>query len=209
MDALPPARAGEAGRVLVAHDEAPVRRACRASLERAGHRVLEAADAATALSAVAGAPVSLVVVGSHMRHGGRSLVRALAMPGGPAVLALVRGGDARAALAARADGAEDHVTLPLSPADLVARAGAALHGHARRAALEQVALRRIATAVARGASPQDVFDLVAEEAATVHGVTGGAVVRFDDGEATFVGRWATRPGSWPPQELTVPLTSPL
>jgi diguanylate cyclase (GGDEF)-like protein len=144
-----------------------------------------------------------------MRHGGRSLVRTLAMPGGPAVLALVRGGDARAALAARADGAGDPVSLPLSPADLVARAGAALHGQSRRAALEQVALRRIATAVARGASPQDVFDLVAEEAATVHGVTGGAVVRFDDGEATFVGRWATSPGAWPPRELTVPLTSPL
>ena len=50
---------------------------------------------------------------------------------------------------------------------------------------------------------------MAEEAAAVHGVAGGAVVRFDDGEATFVGRWATRPDSWPPRELTVPLTSPL
>jgi diguanylate cyclase (GGDEF)-like protein len=122
---------------------------------------------------------------------------------------VVRGGDAAAALSARADGAHDHVTLPLSPSDLVARVRAGLHGEGRRAALEQVALRRIATAVARGASPQEVFDLVAEEAATVHGVTGGAVVRFDDGEATFVGRWATRPDSWPPRELTVPLTSPL
>ena len=209
MDALPPAPAGDAGRVLVAHDEAPVRRACRATLERSGLRVLEAGDARAALTAVAGDGIGLVVAGAHLRHGEGSLIRALAAPGGPAVLALVHGGDSAAALAARADGADDHVTLPLAPADLVARAGAALHGEARRTAREQVALRRIATAVARGASPQDVFDLVAEEAATVHGVTGGAVVRFDDGEATFVGRWATRPDSWPPSELTVPLTSPL
>src|SRR5688572_32376236 len=105
MDALPPVRAGEAGRVLVAYDEAPVRRACRTTLERAGHPVLEAADAATALATAAGAAVGLVVAGGHLRHGEGSLVRALAAPGGPAVLALVRGGDAAAALSARADGA--------------------------------------------------------------------------------------------------------
>ncbi len=63
--------------------------------------------------------------------------------------------------------------------------------------------------MAREASPERVFNLVAEELARVHGVAGGAVVRFDDGEAAFVGRWSARPGAWPRADLTVPLTDPL
>jgi diguanylate cyclase (GGDEF)-like protein len=211
MDATPSVRDDAADRVLVVHDEASVRRACRTSLERAGHRVVEAADASSAFALLADASVGLIVACASLREGDRSLIHALRplATASPAVLALVRSGDTATALAALDDGADDHVTLPLSPPDLLVRVHACLQGERRRAALEQAALRRIATAVARAASPQDVFNLVAEELATVHGVSGGAVVRFDDGEATFVGRWSTRPDSWPPRELTVPLTSPL
>ena len=123
MDAIPPVRDDGADRILVVHDEAPVRRACRTPLERAGHPVVESADAASAQALLAESPVALVLACARMRDGERSLVRALTAPGvpSPVVLALVRSGDAPAALAAREDGADDHVTLPLSPPDLLVR----------------------------------------------------------------------------------------
>ncbi|MGE3140302.1 MAG: diguanylate cyclase [Thermoleophilia bacterium] len=213
MDATRPARGAAADRILVVHPDEPVRRAVRTPLESAGHVVDEAAGADGALVVMASAPgVRLVLAAGGLRDGdGRTLIRAVRDDHGPgpAVIALVRAGDEAAALAAAADGADDHLSLPPAPHDVLVRARACLGGERRRAALEHAALRRIAVAVAQEAGSQEVFDLVAEELARVHGVAGGAVVRFDDGEAAFVGRWARRPGSWPPRELTVPLTSPL
>ena len=213
MDATPSGRTSAADPILVAHAEASVRLAVRTPLERAGLPVVEAADAAGALSAIAARPVALAVVDMSLRRpgDGRSLVLALQddTGAGPPVVAVVRSGDEQAVLAAAEDGADDHVTVPICAPDLLARVRACLSGGRRRARLEQAALRRIAVAVAREASPDDVFDEVARELARVHRAAGGAVVRFDDGEATFVGRWSMRPGSWPPRALTVPLTSPL
>ncbi len=212
MDANPPASDDTADRLLVAHDEAAVRHALRGALEGAGHRVVEARDAGAVIAALAVLPVRLVLADAAMRDvAGRSVALAVREASGPdpAVIALVRPGDEATALAAIDDGADDHLILPAAPEDLLLRVSASLRGGRRRAAREQAALRRIAEAVAREASPQDVFDLVAEEIAMVHGAAGAAVVRFDDGEAAFVGRWSQLPGSWPPRELTVPLTSPL
>ncbi|WP_371584345.1 PAS domain S-box protein [Streptomyces sp. NBC_01314] len=48
----------------------------------------------------------------------------------------------------------------------------------RRASLEQTALRRVATAVARGVPPADVFGKVAEEVASLLG-TAAAVLRYE------------------------------
>ena len=213
MDANNPVCEGAADRILVVHDEAPVRAALRDPLERAGHPVVEAADAATALLAVATRPIGVVLVAAALRDPDRdrSLVAALHddSGAGPAVVAIVRSGDETSALSAIEDGADDHVNLPLGVPDLLLRVRACLLGVRRRAVFEQAALRRIAVAVASEAAPEDVFDQVARELARVHRVAGGAVVRFDDGEATFIGRWSERPGSWPPRELTVSLTSPL
>jgi signal transduction histidine kinase len=56
---------------------------------------------------------------------------------------------------------------------------------------EQAALRRVATLVARGAPPQEVFSAVALELAEQFGATITAVLRYqDDGTATIVGGWA-------------------
>ncbi|MEH0632896.1 PAS domain S-box protein [Streptomyces bottropensis] len=57
----------------------------------------------------------------------------------------------------------------------------------RRAALEQAALRRVATAVARGVPPADVFGKVAEEVASLLG-TAAAVLRHEpDGSVKVLG----------------------
>jgi PAS domain S-box-containing protein len=57
----------------------------------------------------------------------------------------------------------------------------------RRAALEQSALRRVATSVARGEPPADVFRRVAEEVASLLG-TAAAVLRYEpDGDVKLLG----------------------
>ena len=200
------------GPILVACGDGSVRRAIRLPLETAGYRVVEARDVAHAIGLTAASRIGLVIAAVDLRDAqGRSLVAAVRemTDRGPAVIALARSGDGEAVMSALAEGADDHLALPPSSEDLLVRVRACLHGERRRTALEQAALRRIAVAVARASSSEDVFDMVARELASVHGVAGGAVVRFDDGEAAFVGRWSVRPDSWPRRDLTVPLTSPL
>src|SRR5439155_606662 len=64
----------------------------------------------------------------------------------------------------------------------------------RLLAKEQAALRRVATLVASGAEPPEVFAAVAEEARGVLGADGTMMVRLDpDGEATIVAHASTRP----------------
>ena len=56
---------------------------------------------------------------------------------------------------------------------------------------EQAALRRVATLVARGAPPEEVFGAVAEEASRLLGTDFTVMSRYDpDGAATVVGVWA-------------------
>ena len=75
----------------------------------------------------------------------------------------------------------------------------------RRIAEEQAALRRVATLVACGVSPPEVFGAVAAEAGRLLGAEGTAVARFEtDGTATVAGSWH-RPGH---PGLGLPLGSP-
>src|SRR6476659_5176180 len=56
---------------------------------------------------------------------------------------------------------------------------------------EQAALRRVATLVARGAPPMDLFGAVAEEVGRLHSVDHAYVTRFDSEETvTVMARWA-------------------
>jgi signal transduction histidine kinase len=60
---------------------------------------------------------------------------------------------------------------------------------------EQAALRRVATLVARGASPDEVFSAVAAELAHLLDASLTTILRFEpDGTATIVGRWSV-PGA--------------
>jgi signal transduction histidine kinase len=83
----------------------------------------------------------------------------------------------------------------------------------RRIVEEQTALRRVATLVARGVSPPEVFSAVAAEAGHVLGADCTAVARFEpDSSATVVGCW-DKPGipglapplgsRWPAEESSV------
>jgi signal transduction histidine kinase len=70
-----------------------------------------------------------------------------------------------------------------------------------RLAREQTALRRVATLVARGVAPEQVFSAVTEEVGRVFGADAAVLSRYDrDGEhrATVVGAW-TATGVAPPR----------
>jgi signal transduction histidine kinase len=86
-------------------------------------------------------------------------------------------------------------------------------GELNRVAAEQVALRRVATLVARGVPPPEVFGAVAAETGQLLGADCTAVARYEPaGTAVIVGAWA-RPGAgglapplgtrWPPGEESV------
>jgi diguanylate cyclase (GGDEF)-like protein/PAS domain S-box-containing protein len=74
---------------------------------------------------------------------------------------------------------------------------------------EQQALSRLATLIASGGEPTQVFDAVAEQVARLFDAIVGAVVRVDDaGTRDVVGAW-TMPGCEPPDrplDLTAPVT---
>jgi signal transduction histidine kinase len=81
--------------------------------------------------------------------------------------------------------------------ELVATAIANIHAREEltRIATEQAALRRVATLVAEGASPDDVFESVSAEVAQLVGAQAAALTRFeDDGMLTVVGEWSTTGG---------------
>ena len=98
--------------------------------------------------------------------------------------------------------------LPL-PADTEARlagftelaataiANAVAREQVRQVAAEQAALRRVATLVARGAPPDDVFAAIAKEVGRLFGTQFCGVVRYDAG-----GRTATSVGSFNEADLS-------
>jgi signal transduction histidine kinase len=67
-----------------------------------------------------------------------------------------------------------------------------------RLAEEQAALRRVATLVARGAAPEDVFTAVAGEVGQLLPVDQAALCRYEpDGALTFVSQWGSETARFP------------
>ena len=65
----------------------------------------------------------------------------------------------------------------------------------RRLVEEQAALRRVATLVASGAPPAEVFEAVSAEVAALIAADGAALTRFEaDGTVTAVSGWSTETG---------------
>ena len=78
--------------------------------------------------------------------------------------------------------------------------GRDLPGQARLARLaeEQAALRRVATLVARGAAPEEVFTAVAGEVGRLLPVDQSALCRYEpDGTLTFVSQWGSVTARFP------------
>jgi signal transduction histidine kinase len=69
------------------------------------------------------------------------------------------------------------------------------HDELTRLAEEQAALRRVATLVAAGAPPAEVFEAVSAEVAALIGADGSALTRYEeDGTVTAVSGWTTEGG---------------
>ncbi len=94
-------------------------------------------------------------------------------------------------------GAETPPVIAAVVLDITARHAAELElrrreAENRRLAVEQGALRRVATAVAREDDPQSVFDLVCEEAVRLIDAGAAGLVRFDDnGTVSAVASWSS------------------
>jgi two-component system KDP operon response regulator KdpE len=128
-----------AERILVCDDDPQIRRALSLILREAGYEVLIAASAEEALdrAAVAGphlAIVDLVLPDEHGIELCRHLREWSEMP----ILVLSAIGDEQSKIDALQGGADDYVTKPFGPGELVARVGAALRRAGRDASEPRV-----------------------------------------------------------------------
>ena len=129
------------------------------------------------VGSAAGAPI--VVDGEAWGHIGVAMAKGMPLP----------------------DGVEERLA-EITELVATAIASSATREQLARLADEQAALRRVATLVARGAPPADVFDAVAEELGRLLDAGSSGLVRFEDEQtATVVAGWGRlgemRPGRRP------------
>jgi DNA-binding response OmpR family regulator len=120
-------------RILVADDEPHIREVVRAYLEREGYEVLEAADGETALEHGRNASLDLLVLDVMLPgRSGFDVLRALRSEGSSVgVLMLTARDDVIDRVAGLELGADDYVTKPFEPREVVARVGAILRRFGR------------------------------------------------------------------------------
>lgn len=107
--------------ILVADDEANIRELCRLYLEQEGYTVAEAADGVEALSLARALRPALLILDLNMpQKGGLEVTRELAAEAFPIIILTARGDEVDKILGLEL-GAEDYVTKPFSPRELVAR----------------------------------------------------------------------------------------
>jgi DNA-binding response OmpR family regulator len=149
-------------RILVADDEPHIREVVRAYLEREGYEVLEAADGDAALRHAREMSPDLVVLDVMLPgRSGFEIVRLLRGEGSKiGVLMLTARDDVIDRVAGLELGADDYVTKPFEPRELVARVGAILRRFGRAEA--EAAMSDVMT-VSDGArtrhGPSTLFDL--------------------------------------------------
>ena len=114
-------------RVLVVDDEPAIRRLLRQTLERAGHDVIDAADARAALAAVTqDAPDAVLLDLGLPGRDGLELVPVIARTPGVALLVVSARDTTEDKVAALDLGADDYVTKPFDSEELLARLRVAL-----------------------------------------------------------------------------------
>jgi two-component system response regulator ResD len=113
--------------ILVVDDDAKIVRLVRTYLERAGYRVIEAADGAAALSAIGREQPSLIVLDIMLPEvDGLSVLRALRRTSRTPVIVLSARGTVGDRIEGLEIGADDYLAKPFSPAELVVRVGRVL-----------------------------------------------------------------------------------
>jgi DNA-binding response OmpR family regulator len=149
-------------RILVADDEPHIREVVRAYLEREGYEVVEASDGESALRQARGSDFDLVVLDVMLPgRSGFEIVRTLRGESSRiGVLMLTARDDVIDRVAGLELGADDYVTKPFEPRELVARVGAILRRFGRAA--DEAPIGEVMT-VADGAQPRrgptSLFDL--------------------------------------------------
>jgi len=108
--------------ILIVDDDAHIREVVRYALERAGHRVREAADGRAALASYAGAPADLLVLDILMPEmDGLEVCRELRRQSEVPILFLSSRDEELDRVLGLELGADDYVVKPFSPRELVAR----------------------------------------------------------------------------------------
>ena len=113
--------------ILVVDDDAKIVRLVRTYLERAGYRVVEAADGEAALAAIRREQPALIVLDLMLPEiDGLSVLRALRRTSRTPVIVLSARGTVGDRIEGLETGADDYLPKPFSPAELVARVGRVL-----------------------------------------------------------------------------------
>ena len=108
--------------ILVVDDDAKIVRLVRTYLERAGHRVVEASDGRSALSAIALEAPALVILDIMLPEvDGLAVLKAVRRTDRTPIIILSARGLTDDRIAGLAAGADDYVPKPFSPAELVLR----------------------------------------------------------------------------------------
>jgi len=120
-------RGDERATILVVDDDPRMRRLLRANLERAGYRVSTAADGAEALDRAELEPPDLIVLDVMMpTMDGLACLRRLREYSAVPVILLTAKGEETDKVQGLDLGADDYLTKPFGPAELLARVRAAL-----------------------------------------------------------------------------------
>ena len=129
--------------ILVVDDDGHIREVVRFALEKAGHRVIEAADGLAALGAAAAQPIDAVVLDIVMPElDGIEVCRKLREQGSVPILFLSSRDDELDRILGLELGADDYVTKPFSPRELAARVKALLRRAAAPSETAAAPLRR-------------------------------------------------------------------
>ena len=136
-------------RILVCDDEMQIRRALRVVLKDAGFEVIETADAKEALDAASVQPPDAAIIDLLLPDGdGVEVTRSIRSWSAMPILVLSAVGEEEQKVRALEAGADDYVTKPFGPRELIARLNAAL----RRAGVT-VTSRRSQSTASRSTSP--------------------------------------------------------
>src|SRR5690348_15952718 len=113
-------------RLLIVDDEPQIRRLLRNSLPPHGYDCIEAADAATALTAATKADPDIVLLDLGLPDGdGFAVIEAIRKSGLTPIIVLSARGDVEGKVRALELGADDYVTKPFDMTELLARLKAA------------------------------------------------------------------------------------